>query len=70
LLPRYLLGSSCQDHWVNERTTALERVSLDTNTFWVDARRCMICPKCIYFSKHFCYCFSSNLCVLNTTNMD
>jgi hypothetical protein len=28
----------------------------------------MIRPKCIYFSEHFCYCFSSNLCVFNTTN--
>jgi hypothetical protein len=30
----------------------------------------LICPKCIYFPEHFCYCFSSNLCVLNTTNTD
>jgi hypothetical protein len=30
----------------------------------------VIRPKRIYFSEHFCYCFSSNLCVLNTTNMD
>jgi hypothetical protein len=30
----------------------------------------LIHPKCIYFSEHFCYCFSSNLCVLNTTNTD
>jgi hypothetical protein len=28
-----------EDHRVTERTTALERVSLDTNTFWVDAHR-------------------------------
>jgi hypothetical protein len=28
----------------------------------------LIHPKRIYFPKHFCYCFSSNLCVLNTTN--
>jgi hypothetical protein len=27
-------------------------------------------PKCIYFLEHFCYCFSSNLCVLNATNAD
>jgi hypothetical protein len=33
-----LLGSCSKDRRVNERTTALERVSLDTNTFWVDAR--------------------------------
>jgi hypothetical protein len=30
----------------------------------------MIRPKRIYIPEHFCYCFSSNLCVLNTTNMD
>jgi hypothetical protein len=30
----------------------------------------MIRPKRIYFPEHFCYCFSSNLCVLNTTNTD
>jgi hypothetical protein len=27
-------------------------------------------PKRIYFSEHFCCCFSFNLCVLNTTNTD
>jgi hypothetical protein len=32
--------------------------------------RRVIRPKRIYFPEHFCYCFSSNLCVLNTTNMD
>jgi hypothetical protein len=32
--------------------------------------RCVIRPKRIYFPEHFCYCFSSNLCVLNTTNTD
>jgi hypothetical protein len=30
----------------------------------------MIRPKRIYFPEHFCFCFSSNLCVLNTTNTD
>jgi hypothetical protein len=30
----------------------------------------VIRPKRIYFPEHFCYCFSSNLCVLNTTNTD
>jgi hypothetical protein len=30
----------------------------------------LIRPKRIYFSEHFCYCFSSNLCVLNETNAD
>jgi hypothetical protein len=30
--------------------------------------RPLIRPKCIYFPEHFCYCFSSNLCVLNATN--
>jgi hypothetical protein len=38
---------------------------LSHNSLWG-----MICPKCIYFPEYFCYCFSSNLCVLNTTNMD
>jgi hypothetical protein len=33
-------------------------------------RGALIRPKRIYFSEHFCYCFSSNLCVLNITNMD
>jgi hypothetical protein len=28
----------------------------------------LIRPKRIYFPEHFFYCFSSNLCVLNTTN--
>jgi hypothetical protein len=30
----------------------------------------VIRPKRIYFPEHFCYCFSSNLCVLNATNTD
>jgi hypothetical protein len=30
----------------------------------------VIRPKRISFPEHFCYCFFSNLCVLNTTNMD
>jgi hypothetical protein len=30
----------------------------------------MIRPKRISFPEHFCYCFSSNLCVLNATNTD
>jgi hypothetical protein len=30
----------------------------------------LIRPKRIYFPEHFCYCFSSNLCVLNITNTD
>jgi hypothetical protein len=30
----------------------------------------LIRPKRIYFPEHFCYYFSSNLCVLNATNMD
>jgi hypothetical protein len=33
-------------------------------------RPAKIHPKCIYFPEHFRYCFSSNLCVLNTTNTD
>jgi hypothetical protein len=30
----------------------------------------LIRPKRIYFPEHVCYYFSSNLCVLNTTNTD
>jgi hypothetical protein len=30
----------------------------------------LIRPKRIYFPEHFCYGFSSNLCVFNTTNTD
>jgi hypothetical protein len=30
----------------------------------------LIHPKDIYFPEHFCCCFSSNLCVWNTTNTD
>jgi hypothetical protein len=30
----------------------------------------VIRPKRIHFPEHFCCCFSSNLCVLNTTNTD
>jgi hypothetical protein len=30
----------------------------------------LIRPKHIYFPEHFCYYFSSNLCVLNTNNTD
>jgi hypothetical protein len=33
-------------------------------------QRVVIHPKRIYFLEHFCCCFSSNLCVLNTTNTD
>jgi hypothetical protein len=35
-----------------------------------EAKASLIRPKRIYFPEHFCYCFSSNLCVLNTTNTD
>jgi hypothetical protein len=34
------LDAATEDHRESERVAALERVSLDTNTFWVDARRC------------------------------
>ena len=30
----------------------------------------LIRPKRIYFPKHFCYCFASNFCILDTTNTD
>jgi hypothetical protein len=32
------LDPTAEDRRVSERVTAFERVSLDTNTFWVDAR--------------------------------
>jgi hypothetical protein len=37
---------------------------------FLDVMKCLIRPKRIYFSEYFCYCFSSNSCVLNTTNTD
>jgi hypothetical protein len=36
----------------------------------VDSPCILIRPKRIYFPEHFCCRFSSNLCVLNTTNTD
>jgi hypothetical protein len=30
----------------------------------------LIRPKRIYFPEHFCYCFASNLCILDATNTD
>jgi hypothetical protein len=35
-LPGVCLDPVAENRRVSERTTALERVSLDTNTFWVD----------------------------------
>jgi hypothetical protein len=35
--PGICLDPTTEDRQVSERVTALERVSLDTNTFWVDA---------------------------------
>jgi hypothetical protein len=32
--------------------------------------RGVIRQKRIYIPEHFCFCFSSNLCILNTTNRD
>jgi hypothetical protein len=40
------------------------------NTTSPSGTSALIRPKRIYFPEHFCYCFSSNLCVLNTTNTD
>jgi hypothetical protein len=37
--PGICLDPVAENHWVSERVTALERVSADTNTFRVDARR-------------------------------
>jgi hypothetical protein len=42
----------------------------DNNNIIIAARAYFLHPKRIYFPEHFCCCFSSNLCVLNTTNMD
>jgi hypothetical protein len=38
--PGICLDPIAEYHRVNERTSALDRVSSDTNTFWVDAHRC------------------------------
>jgi hypothetical protein len=40
------LDHVAKDCRVNEQTAALERVSLDTNTFWVDARRHSAIVRC------------------------
>jgi hypothetical protein len=58
-----------------EATPARGRSTWGAPHRWGHARKAfelgeVIRPKCIYFPEHFCYCFSSNLCVLNTTNMD
>jgi hypothetical protein len=47
----------------------IQRLRPDLDLEEVLQRR-VIRPKRIYFPKHFCYCLSSNLCVLNTTNTD
>jgi hypothetical protein len=49
-------------------SSSIARQIVDANTAPRNAS--LIGPKLIYFPKHFCCCFSSNLCVLNTTNMD
>jgi hypothetical protein len=36
----------------------------------IDRYKALIRPKRISFPEHFCYCFFSNLCVLNATNTD
>jgi hypothetical protein len=51
--------------WVDQCFTYFEMFHIP-HAQWVS----MIRPKCICFPEHFCYCFSSNLCVLNTTNTD
>jgi hypothetical protein len=38
--PGICLDPVAEDRRVSERVAALERVSSDTNTFWIDARRC------------------------------
>jgi hypothetical protein len=52
-----------------DETTSTEALQDDVDAL-DEARDVVIRPKRIYFPEHFCYCFSSNLCVLNTTNMD
>jgi hypothetical protein len=37
--PGVCLDPIAEDRRVNERATALKRVSLDTNTFWADAHQ-------------------------------
>jgi hypothetical protein len=50
--------------------------TLESNELWEavdpggDEYKKVIRPKRIYFLEHFCYCFSSNLSVLNATNTD
>jgi hypothetical protein len=63
--------------WTNQPTPTLaartENLSKEMATvMFVEAvwTKPLIRPKRIYFPEHFCYCFSSNLCVLNTTNTD
>jgi hypothetical protein len=38
--PGIFFDPAAENRRVSERVTALERLSLDANTFWVDARRC------------------------------
>jgi hypothetical protein len=40
--PSIYLDPVAEDRQVSERVAALERVSSDTNTFWVDAHRCSV----------------------------
>jgi hypothetical protein len=54
----------------NSKWAVLKEIALVRFPEVADAMRRLICPKCIYFPEHFCYCFSSKLCVLNTTNTD
>jgi hypothetical protein len=46
------------------------QISSNLNSVGISLGSHLISPKRIYFSEHFCYCFSSNLCVLNATNKD
>jgi hypothetical protein len=50
--------------------TSPEANETSTEVASPSTKRPLIRLKRIYFPEHFCYGFSSNLCVLNTTNTD
>jgi hypothetical protein len=51
-------------------SSLVEAQGTDESTMDGGSSAPLIRPKRISFPEHFCYCFSSNLCVLNTTNTD
>jgi hypothetical protein len=58
--PQVQPAGGLEDH---QREPAAEKLDQGDDGF-------LIRPKHIYFPEHFCCCFSSNLCGLNTTNTD